>query len=94
MITETVEAWACDSCEHIAVDGEYGMSYCPECKDETVYNDVTDRLCPMCGELRDGAEADCDECGYENPDMMCGTCSGTGEGMYERTRCPMCHGRG
>ena len=57
-------------------------------------------LCPGCGtELYDAADKDglCEDCQPEpedDADNYCTNCSGSGEGMYDGTRCSECHGSG
>ncbi len=63
-------------------------------------------LCPGCGtELYDAADKDglCEDCQpeYDDEDFnndpnlnYCTNCSGSGEGMYDGTRCNVCNGYG
>ena len=34
------------------------------------------------------------ECGCEDGMVGCGVCAGSGEGMYDGSRCPVCKGQG
>jgi len=57
-------------------------------------------LCPGCGtELYDAADAAalCDDCEPDDEDdanNYCTNCPGSGEGMYDGTRCNVCNGSG
>lgn len=49
--------------------------------------------CNLCGSLEcDPYEGYCEGCDEE--DDTCTSCDGTGEGMYDGSRCPACKGKG
>ena len=56
--------------------------------------------CPYCGRtLEDDEEIDndfcnSDDCPRHDEPGICPACSGSGEGMYEGTRCRVCRGKG
>lgn len=60
------------------------------------WDDIEEATCSTCDEELSDAEVCendlCEEC----PDYKetCGSCSGSGEGMHERTACPTCNGKG
>lgn len=67
MTTIDSTVWACESCGHIADELEYAAEYCPSCKDETAYEDVTELVCPECDEVRSRdamLDDECDHCNY------------------------------
>ena len=60
-------------------------SYCGEEMDDSLLD--SDNRCPDCKERTDD---DTDE----EEHNICSSCNGSGEGMYDGTRCAYCHGRG
>lgn len=55
--------------------------------------------CPHCGRTLEADQVDdgvcnSDDCPGNDEPGICPTCSGSGEGMYEGTRCSSCKGRG
>jgi DnaJ-class molecular chaperone len=60
-----------------------GVSFCDDCNDECTVEAV---------DVPDDFDLATDF--YEDSDDYCTTCSGSGEGMHDGTRCPACKGRG
>ena len=62
----------------------YDVTYCDDCDDECSTHAV---------DVSDDFDLETDFY-VDDDDDYCTTCSGSGEGMYDGTRCPACKGRG